>query len=338
MTRLPAAARVKSPRFQLGITLIELMVAMVIGLILTAGVIQIFVGSQQTYRFQESLSRVQESGRYAAEAISRDLRGSDFRGCAGANPGNVTDLVGDGDSDFLAGAGAIVGFQHDGGWGDLAAAVTAEDPATDSDIVRLQSTAGGSTDVSEKQSKGANLGVEDASGFSQGDIVMATNCTDAVIFQIKNNPGGGGGTGKDTLTVAGEPAFYDTYNPTSVVKATVRYYFVAESEVGTEPALYRMDSGEDPEEMVRGVERMVAFFGEDTTGDERVDTYSRANGVSDWESVLSARVSLLVRGSEDNVTDESQTVSFPPGTDFTPGDRRLRQVFTTTIAIRNRLP
>ena len=47
-----------SPRRQGGLTLIEIMVAMVVSLILIAGVIQIFVGTRQTYRFQDALARV----------------------------------------------------------------------------------------------------------------------------------------------------------------------------------------------------------------------------------------------------------------------------------------
>jgi len=55
---------IRHPRQQ-GLTLVELMIAMVIGLILIAGVIQIFLSSQQAYRTQESMSRIQESGRFA---------------------------------------------------------------------------------------------------------------------------------------------------------------------------------------------------------------------------------------------------------------------------------
>ncbi|MFC1665831.1 PilW family protein, partial [Pseudomonadota bacterium] len=48
-----------------GFTLIELMVAMVIGLFLLAGLIQIFFAGKQTYRLGDGLSRLQENGRFA---------------------------------------------------------------------------------------------------------------------------------------------------------------------------------------------------------------------------------------------------------------------------------
>ena len=59
---------------QLGLSMIELMVAITIGLILSAGIIQIFSNSKNTYRVEESLSRVQESGRLALDFIANDVR------------------------------------------------------------------------------------------------------------------------------------------------------------------------------------------------------------------------------------------------------------------------
>lgn len=66
---------------QQGMTLIEILIAMVLGSFLLGGVYKIFLGSNQNYRLQENLSRIQESGRFAMEFISRDVRMADFRGC-----------------------------------------------------------------------------------------------------------------------------------------------------------------------------------------------------------------------------------------------------------------
>lgn len=63
-----------------GFSLVELMVAIVLGLILTLGVTQVFLGNRQTQTMEESLGRVQESGRLALEFISADLRLVGFMG------------------------------------------------------------------------------------------------------------------------------------------------------------------------------------------------------------------------------------------------------------------
>lgn len=59
---------------QWGLTLIEIMVALLIGAFLLAGVIQIFIVNKQTYRVQENLSRMQENGRFAMDYLSRYIR------------------------------------------------------------------------------------------------------------------------------------------------------------------------------------------------------------------------------------------------------------------------
>ena len=69
----------KSP----GFTLVELMVAITIGLIILAVLSQVYVGSKRTYRSQEALSRLQENGRYAIDFLGRDLRVAGYMGCIG---------------------------------------------------------------------------------------------------------------------------------------------------------------------------------------------------------------------------------------------------------------
>jgi type IV pilus assembly protein PilW len=66
---------------QIGLTLIEIMIALLIGLFIIAGTIQLFVNTKQTYRLQEALSRLQENGRFAMEFIGRDIRMAGYRAC-----------------------------------------------------------------------------------------------------------------------------------------------------------------------------------------------------------------------------------------------------------------
>ncbi len=63
---------------QRGLTLVEILVAIVISTFLIAGVIQLFISSKQTYRSYDALSRIQENGRFALEAMSRDIRAAGY--------------------------------------------------------------------------------------------------------------------------------------------------------------------------------------------------------------------------------------------------------------------
>ncbi len=69
-TRLP---------LQHGLTLVELLVAMTVGLLLTAGVLTVFVNSSQTYRVQDNLSHLQENGRFALILLGNALRMAGYK-------------------------------------------------------------------------------------------------------------------------------------------------------------------------------------------------------------------------------------------------------------------
>lgn len=64
-----------------GLTLVELLVALIIGLVLVGGVAQIFVSNKQAYHLSDELARMQESARYAFYVLSRDLRMAGYLGC-----------------------------------------------------------------------------------------------------------------------------------------------------------------------------------------------------------------------------------------------------------------
>lgn len=69
-SRAAASSRVRAG----GFSLIEMMVAIVIGMLLTAGIITLFAGTSKTNRIQDALARLQENGRYAMTRIDADLR------------------------------------------------------------------------------------------------------------------------------------------------------------------------------------------------------------------------------------------------------------------------
>lgn len=66
---------------QQGASLVELMVALVLSLVLVAGVGQIYMGSKQTYRVQDGQSRLQENARAALDVLGRDIRAAGYLGC-----------------------------------------------------------------------------------------------------------------------------------------------------------------------------------------------------------------------------------------------------------------
>ncbi len=335
---------------QTGLSLVELMVALVVGLLLLGGVIEIFIANKQTYRVADASAQIQENARFAMEILNRDIRMAGYQGCAGQARILVNTL--NDTSSFLYDFGTPVqGFEatSSSSWTPaIDASITS--PLGGRDIVTIRGVfdegvaiigqPSNTGDCNDSSSHTADLKVTDASAFSDGDIVIAGNCSRASIFQITNinplgnivhNTGGSvtpGNATKDLGTCYagnGELAKIDT-----------RTFYIRTNAAGL-PALYRKDGNDAAEELVAGIEDMQILYGIDTDGDGTADRYTSANSVGDWNQVVAVRIHLLLQSIEDNVTTAPQPYTFD-GATVTPTDRRLRRVYTTTIALRNRLP
>ena len=70
-----------------GVTLVELMVGMALGLFLVGVMGTIFLGSKGTFQAQNHVARLQESARFSVDTVSADLRMAGFRGCRGLGVG-----------------------------------------------------------------------------------------------------------------------------------------------------------------------------------------------------------------------------------------------------------
>jgi len=328
---------------QAGMTLIEIMIAITISLILLAGVMQIFIGNKQTYRVQDAVARLQESGRFAMKFITKDVRMAGFMGCAsidsGIAPTNMADLDGDGVPD------AAANFSGDGleAWEqtDLPASVTDELTAAGltvlagTDIIRIKR--GSDTGVrltGNTSPTNANIQIDPATGagmFAADDIIFITDCTHADIFAATSASGGAG-----ILTVAHSNSantgnFITPYSTDAEVMRMVNTtYFIANNAAGV-PSLFRLEMGNNAimtaQELVEGVEDMELLYGEDTDGDRTANRYVSADFAGlNMQQVVSTRITMTIRTIEDNISTVTNN-----------GDKRLRRNFTTTVAIRNRV-
>ncbi len=68
------------PRPQCGMTLIELMVALAIGAFLMIGAMTVFMQSRTTFRVTESVSRLQETARFALDSLEPEVRMAQYWG------------------------------------------------------------------------------------------------------------------------------------------------------------------------------------------------------------------------------------------------------------------
>lgn len=333
---------------QHGFTLVELMVAMTLGLLLLGGVITILTSSHQTYRVNDALARMQENARYAFQILSRDIRMAGYFGCAGSNVPTVNTLNNAGDFLWRLGQ-ALDGFEA-----TSATAWTPPLPTPDGtipsplggrDILVIRGVDGGDTKVTQHPGGSppgsANLKVTVGSGLKEDDIVLVTDCQAAAIFQITNVNTSSGqdnivhNTGNPTPNTPGNytKALGKEFTGGELIKISTRSYFIRLAD-GL-PALYRKIGTSAAEELVRGVENMQIEYGEDLDGDWTADIYRSADAVANWNNVVSVRIGLLMQTIENNIASGPQPYTFN-GATTTPTDRRLRQAFTTIVALRNR--
>ncbi|ADJ28937.1 PilW family protein [Nitrosococcus watsonii] len=326
------------PTQQRGFSLTEILVGMTAGLLLTAGVIQVFVSSKQGYRIQEALSRLQENGRFAMEFISQDARNTGFLGCGGSTSRFANRLNNSNQYAWNFSA-AVEGFEATGAgtWTPtLDATVTSA--LSNRDVLTLRHSLGNPTRVINHSASSAPIQVNTVKGLSQFDIAMVSDCIDIAIFEITNDPTvantleystGSGTPGNATDDL--EKKYTDQAN---VAQITTSTYYIRTNPEGI-PSLYRKRGVDPSQELIEGVEDMQILYGEDTDGNQEANSYVTADNVANWNNVINLRISLLLQTLENNLASSPQSYTFN-GATTTPTDRRLRRVFTTTLNLRNR--
>jgi type IV pilus assembly protein PilW len=81
-----------------GFSLVELMIALVLGLIVVGGLIQVLISNRTAYRLQESSNFLQQNLRYGSDRIGWSLRMADFWGGPAASAATITGAANDGSS------------------------------------------------------------------------------------------------------------------------------------------------------------------------------------------------------------------------------------------------
>ena len=67
---------------QAGFSILELLISLMLGLVIIAGIVQLFSGNSRTYQIVNAQARLQESARYSFEFITSAAQTAGFYGCA----------------------------------------------------------------------------------------------------------------------------------------------------------------------------------------------------------------------------------------------------------------
>jgi len=318
---------------QIGISLVEILVALVISLFLLGGIVQVYIGNKATFSFTNALAEIQENGRFALDLMSQDLRLANQWGCISFDPDDTDNI-----NDTLTNPSPLYDFL-----GEDMISGTNDTGLNGSDTLIVRGGKPGQTNVEAPFTAATTntLNTNPITSITGGDIILVARCgqndllieEEADILSVSSVD-----NSVSTVTVINVAANKSQQygNDAMVIELQTVTYSIGAGASG-EPALFRQEFTAAAQEMVEGVESMQILYGVDSDNDQFPNQYVRSDFAGlDFENVVSVRVMLLLRSLDDFVAEAPQTYTFN-GATTTPADRRLRQVFTTTIALRNRI-
>lgn len=328
-----------------GVTLVELLIAMTIGLFMIGGLIQAFVASKQIYATNEALSVIQNSGRASLEILTADIRDAGYMSnCLGGDR-KINNLL-------AAGYNATLFDMTSSsvtGWNDSAGSFSSDlkNYVSGTDVVLIKhaaldsgANANGSTDITA-----STITLASASNISKGSIVLIAEPTGCDLFQnqsTKNTELSRAKTGtpgnKDPSTTNLSHA-YSSDMRIQLYQSMI-YYVGTSTTTGASTLMrVRYDTGTaaTPEDLVDGILDMQILYGVDTGGDRQIDDYVNAASVTNWSNVLALRVNLLVANPIGHLSTDAQKVYYN-GAYRTMAANQMAEVFGSTIALRNNLP
>lgn len=301
-------------RKQGGFTLIELMVALVLGLLVIGAAGSLFLSNRKVYGSSEAVNRIQENQRTAFELMARDIREAGGNPCT-RNIVNMLDTSKPGGSYWTGWVDGISGT--DGG-------------GTAPDTITLSMANGSSIAVTSNAGPSADIGVSSTAGLNSGDILMVCNADVASIFQATALPGGlaiqhnsgNGDPGNLQKPFQADQSIFDSNpsgnasgycflpdpvspnpnclnqpsnSPAQVVKPyAVKWYLAANPRGGT--SLYRQvinnggASPQTPSEIAEGITNMQITYKVGSTG-----SFVDASAGVQWPQVKAVNLVLTVQ-------------------------------------------
>jgi len=342
---------------QQGLTLVELMIALTLGLIVIAVVVGVFFSTSQNSRQNEALAAVQDNARFALDAIARDLAMAGYWG--GVRPIDAALNIRISAAARAAAATATgtcgpAGESPDVWLLDLASPLAFRNHGETQLPCLVDASVQANTDV---------LVIRRVSGiaaYSDDGLGAATGATQQGRFYVKTNQNVGSlfrvGTSFDLTGPADCPdadGISETCKPATtpvqVYAYTPQIYYVRNylrSEGDGMPILcrrYLEDTASPPamreDCLAEGVENLQVEWGIGSQGNNPAERYTSTPTVDELLQARTARIHVLVRSTTGNVQLSGDTKTFTLGdlTNFepTPATGVVRRGFTATVQLKN---
>ncbi|MGI9318569.1 MAG: PilW family protein [bacterium] len=331
-----------------GHTVLELMIALTIGLILIAAVSSTFVWTSRNFTQDDSTARLQENARYALDAISKDLQMSGF----------LHDVINSAGIDTALVAGSLIDDCGSAG-GDWAAVpnnliqslnqTNASNIGTNYDCINtgyihLVGNPGSEfTDVlAVKRVKQPQGPLVDGRVYLQ---TIVDGSSRMIVHNLPGNPSGGAFATATNWEYVANIYYVSTDNPDQY-PTLYRKTLQGQNLGGTNDL--RMDTegggiaeGVEYFHITWGIDQEVVDADATTIPDGQPNYFVSAPTAAEAPGVVAAKIYLLIRSKNFDVTyiDDKQytlgDVTLPPTGTF--NDNFKRKVFSTTVKIRNQV-
>lgn len=352
---------------QRGLSLIELMISMALGLVIVLAAITLLTGQSQQLRDQVQKTILQENGRISLDLIGAHIRLAGFYGTMDEGDG----LTNTASQALAAGTGCtdFVGNNPNTVSQDPRFAATHPNNQAQDLVIREYTTVAEVAATyscipnSDVAVTSAILEIRSVDGVPVTPSAGASPPNDG--YYVQASPGGGqlffGNTDYDALVAGFQDSVYtDGVTPVEVMRWEPAVYYVkpcatvggnCTGTAGT-PVLARQrlmvpSIGAAPrmaeEILIEGVEHIEYMAGIADAG--QIDRFVPIDDVPDWDNVLAIRVAVVVRElvAHDNPQTLNATVTLPSGAVWNCGSSTTdacdhdRTLYTGTFNIRNRL-
>jgi type IV pilus assembly protein PilW len=300
---------------QRGLTLVELMVALTLGLMITLAVGTAYVQSSRSTAEDDRYLRMIENGRFALSMVVTDLKMTSFWGEL-IDPGSITTGVTaeeDCDTDILDAGSAILVNSPNG-----SPAVTQFDINSTGCAALMGTVRANTMQLVTKHTTG---------------VALETGAVDDVLYLRSN--GASGMIIDDAASTAPPAGFADWALDPSL-------YYVRE-EAGDLPRLCRLrlagkgfGAVTNTECVADGIEQLHVEFGLDTDNDGLVNQYKSNPTTTEMGAALTARAWVLVRSdTADPAYTNTKTYQLGDLAVAAANDNFYRRVFSSTVELRN---
>jgi len=353
-----------------GFTLVELMIAMAIGLIVVASAITVFSGSRKSIDLNSALTDLQDSARFAMDAITRDIRMSGFQGCVDINTASAKILADSAPTDDYFNTAVTASLIKDDGTWNPAAPIgfTIPDnrakPVPGTHALSLQFGSAETYTFEPLQKIDSDIVLEtDEAVLVEGDLALISNCQVADIFAVSSFSGmtlQHTTNGNSDSRLSAPYGLAGENNRARIMRFEANIYYIGDTNrvngAGDKIfSLYKQtlpySTDNLPIEMIEGVANMqvkLGFRDPSDIGNNGLTFVPPEDAATTAGRIEVVQFGLLMQSYESILDSKDTTSYYIAGTKLLPemppfdsstayaADKRMKLAFNSTVKVRNR--